>query len=173
MSLSTHFLSVHVTGTSGHLMSCPDAHSWQSLAAAIQGQLQPTHRVVPKPYLNTQTLVVTLKWVHIDVCFLRSEQWCVPPVLQIDREDVLSYCCHGWELHRTVGLHGGSVRHGAAEGTQTHTSPRLNEAQRFQLIFWSSLVCLLALVEPASFSSAEWRWCWCSVTEEYSHWPDC
>lgn len=42
-------------------------------------------------------------------------------MLQTDREDVLSHRCYSWELHHTVGLHGGSVRHRAAKGTHTHT----------------------------------------------------
>lgn len=55
------------------------------------------------------------------LCFWRSRQWCVFPVLQAGREDVLSHCCNRSELHRALGLHGGSVRHRAAEGTHTHT----------------------------------------------------
>lgn len=59
-------------------------------------------------------------WINISV-FWRCRQRCVFAVRQAGWEDVLPHCCCTWELHHAVSIHGGSICHRAAEGTNTHT----------------------------------------------------
>ena len=88
-------------------------------------------------------------------------------MLQTDREDVLSHRCHSRELHRAVSVHGGTVRHGAAEGTSTHSvivtcsqhghlKLSIIPSESPQLCEWGGGISADPLIQPSLLGGACW-----------------